>query len=940
MALITSESLKLFYDHELYKFLNDRRTDSKDPSLTHTTGSIFKGKWNIDNEDDYSKFYNLLHDYIFVKKGKTLNIVEHPKINKPKPLVIDLDFHYPKHNNLVRTFDSSHIHKFVESIVITLEKFFTIEDYECLRFFVTMRQGPRNAPQKPYNQDGIHIECPDIILNNDQQYVIRSYILNNNYLKEAFEGSGYNNSDNEVYDIAMTRKQGWYPYGESKPNIPPYLLNHVIRYSTANKDYIEEDINNYSNRELMELLSVRYNIDDNSIEIKDDIKSDFDLILHGDQQVEIENNNETDILDNSLIQEFLITKPSEQENILIQRLVLECLNKERADSYELWMRLGWTLHNIEKSETMFNLWMEFSKNSSKFRSNDINQLKQDFFHKMRSNNDNAPKLTERSLHTWAKKDNPIKYKEVIGDYINEYIQHEVEGTNNHIALLLKRLYKNNYVASVNNKDTDWFYYDENINMWKHINQGIQLKKKISTEVAQCIKDVEYKISQRAYDPNTREQARKILLGEIDKFQKILKSLNTNSFVEATMKMAQTIFCDEDFMAKLNKDPYLFACKNGALQLRVKIDDKLTVIFRNGIPEDYLSFLAGNNAPDNDAINYIPYDAKNPIIKEIYDFFDKIFPNKELRNYFLRVLSSCLEGTNREQCMYIWEGVGGNGKSKIVELLRLTFGDYQTSLQSTVLTRKKPQSGAANPDIIAIKNKRCIYLQEPDYKEPLNTSIMKQFSGEDMIEARGLYKDQEKFKVTGKLHMMCNSKPIIETMDRGTWRRIRVIPFVSKFVEPDSPELLSNKKNIFLRDNDLDKKLVEWRESFLSLLVHIYETEYLVNGLDPIPSIVKKACEEYKESNDSFAKFENDRIRKISPLEGAKITFKDIERSYRNWAKQAASGARTLSPQDLLKRINDEYGEPSDGKSYLDRKVFADDLEIEEFDKNSNQNVES
>jgi P4 family phage/plasmid primase-like protien len=288
--------------------------------------------------------------------------------------------------------------------------------------------------------------------------------------------------------------------------------------------------------------------------------------------------------------------------------------------------------------------------------------------------------------------------------------------------------------------------------------------------------------------------------------------------------------------------------------------------------------------------------------------------------------------NREQCYYTWEGVGGNGKSKIVELMRLTFGDYQTSLQATTLTRKRPDSGAANPDIIAIKNKRFIYLQEPDDKEPLNTSRMKQFSGEDMVEARGLFKDQEKFKVSGKLNMMCNSKPIIRTMDRGTWRRIRVIPFVSKFVAEDDPEYIAKKKNVFLRDNDLDKKLVEWREPFLSLLVHIYETQYLVNGLEPTPAIVKKASEEYKESNDSYAKFESERVRKE---EGSKITFRDIRASYKKWVELSGGSARRLNDQELLKRVNDEYGEPVDGKFYYDRKVFNDDDEVEAFDSNHN-----
>ena len=928
--MASSDPLKLFYDHGLYKFLIDHRTDSKDPSLTHTTGSIFKGKWNID--DNYKDFYNLLHDYLFIKKGKTLNIVEHPR-NKAKPLVIDLDFHYPIHNNLIRTFDNSHVLKFIEGIGSTLKKFFHIENYEVLRFFITMRPGPQKAERKPYIKDGVHILCPDIILNNDKQSVIRNDVLLNNCLKTAFENTGYNNPDTEVYDVSMTRKQGWYPYGESKADIPAYELTNVIEFNPIDSVYTEEDINNYSNRDLLELLSVRHNICEDNNEVKEELKEEYCVLLNKFIVKKEEVEEETIPIQNEILQEFLTKTQSEQEKNVIQRLVMECLDKSRADDRDLWMRVGWALHNIDKSECMFNLWMDFSRQSVKFRDNNIHELKNDFFHKMKRTNDNAPKLTERSLHNWAKKDNPQKYKEIISDYINEYIQHEVDGTNYHIALLLKRLYKNNYIASVNNRDTDWFFYDDEMNMWKHINQGIQLKKKISTDVAQCIKDVEYKVSQRAHDPNTREQARKILYGEIEKFQKIQKNLYTNAFVEATMKMAQQVFCDEDFMTKLNRDPFLLACRNGVLQLRVNTIDKPYdhVIFRNGIPEDYLSFLTGNDFPEHEPINYIPYDAKNPVFNEIKDFFSKIFPNKELREYFLRILASCIEGTNREQCFYIWEGVGGNGKSKVVELMRLTFGDYQTSLQSTVLTRKKPQSGAANPDIMAIKNKRFTYLQEPDYKEPLNTSLMKQFSGEDVIEARALFKDQEKFKITGKLHMMCNSKPMIETMDRGTWRRIRVIPFVSKFVEHDSPELLSKKKNVFVRDNDLDKKLIQWREPFLSLLVHIYETQYLKNGLEPIPEIVKKACDDYKESNDSFAKFENDRIRKVNPLEGVKITFKEIDRSYRKWVVDVANGARKLNQQDLLKRVNDEYGEPEDGKYYRDRKVFLSEEDVEEYD---------
>jgi P4 family phage/plasmid primase-like protien len=911
----------LLRNHKLSSFLQEHVSGNKEANFTGMGGEA-AGRWSITNED-YPKFYDLLHDYLWVQNGTPINMVERPRKNESKPLMIDIDFHYSLENNKIRKFKKEQVHQFTKHIGETLRKFLKIENYQSLRFFITQRPAPYREGSKPFIKDGIHILCPDIALKNEKQKVIRNYILQEGFLKNSFEGTGYINKDEDVYDESMTRDQAWFPYGESKPSIPPYLLQNVFVYDTINDEWSEEEPANYSNRELMEKLSIHYKISDDTAEVKEHVKEEFNTLLNGRPLPEVEESE----MQLPNFQDFLLAPPTEQEKSLIERLVLECLNQDRAEGYESWMRVGWALHNIEKSEEMFNLWMDFSRKSSKFRSNNVAQLKADFFYKMRSD---GPRLTERSLHIWAKKDNPELYKKIVDECIYEYIRQEVDGTHYHMAKLIKKIYKNNYVASINNRDTDWYYYDDQMNMWRHLNQGIQLKTKISTEVAGYIAQVQHKFSMRACDERVSKSDREVAVAEVKRFQKMQNCLFTNGFVESTMKMSETVFCDEDFTNKLNKDPYLFACKNGVIQLRVKVEgsNEESVIFRHGIPEDYLSFLAGYNFPEHDAINYVPYDEKNPVYKEIFDFFDKIFPNKELRDYFLRLLASCLEGMNREQCYYTWEGVGGNGKSKIVELMRLTFGDYQTSLQATTLTRKRPESGAANPDIIAIKNRRFIYLQEPDDKEPLNTSRMKQFSGEDMVEARGLYKDQEKFKVSGKLNMMCNSKPIIRTMDRGTWRRIRVIPFESKFVSEDDPEYISKKKNVFLRDNELDNKLVQWREPFLSLLVHIYTTQYLKTGLEPTPSIVKKASEEYKESNDSYAKFENERIRKD---EGTKITFRDIERAYKKWVEFSGGSARRLNSQELLKRVNDEYGVPNDGKFYYDRIVFNDDEDVEQFD---------
>jgi phage/plasmid-associated DNA primase len=276
-------------------------------------------------------------------------------------------------------------------------------------------------------------------------------------------------------------------------------------------------------------------------------------------------------------------------------------------------------------------------------------------------------------------------------------------------------------------------------------------------------------------------------------------------------------------------------------------------------------------------------------------------------------------------------------------MRFTFGDFSSSLQATALTRSRPDSGAANPDIIAIKNKRFIYLQEPDDKEPLNTSRMKQFSGEDVVEARGLFEDQQRFRITGKLCMMCNRFPPINSMDKGTWRRIRVITFGSEFVEDTDPRLKKGVPNIFPRDKDLDKKLMRWREAWLSLLVHIYETQYLVRGLAPVPQSVLDHSNKYKESFDMYGKFKAERIidfrdprQTLLETGEEEATLCQIKTAYKQWLKanEGILSGNKFTIQELQIRLEEDFG-GIDAKVFKRMMVFNTPEQMqEEIDKRS------
>ena len=967
-------TLDRYHAHPLHAFLQRFPASSKQGQEASLCGmGAIKGRWLIPDEN-YPEFLDLASDYLFKGNGRPINLVEQPRIDSAKPILIDLDFKFPVDTSLKHRFSTKHLSSFVRSMVDGLGTFFDIDRYSAIRFFVSIRPQAYADTHKKIVKDGIHIQSPDICLSNEKQKVLRAWLLEKGAIEKAFQEIGYvNEGAEDIYDESMVRKQGWFLYGESKPNIPPYSLSKVFAYNPETSALDEEDVGQYEPRELLELLSVRYGLQEDDNDVREDAKGEFEKLARARPaggQAGGHQKPPTPPLAPAgpapSIKPLGVYIPDtydSEEMELAQEIALKCLSVERADSYKTWMEVGWCLANIDPSEEMFQIWKQFSEKSSKSAGTDWGKLSRDWARNF-SRNTAGAKLTLKSLHYWAREDNAEVYKELVEEDHVRFVQYRVDDTHFHIARLLQRIYKGKFCASVESRRTEWFVFDERIHSWRHTNQGMELQEKLSTEVADLVVRARGRLKKKGWDnhcaaagagqggdapPDEDWFKNWGMTPDGQRFQnlvKVEKHLYQQDFKGGVMRAAVELFHEEDFANRLNMNPNLFVCCNGVIDLRNQIKDPETgavrerVVFRDGRPDDYMSQLGGRNYPDSDAFDYVPYDPENPELKELMSFLEKIFTSKDMLHYFIRLMASCLEGNNREQCYYTFIGVGGNGKSKVVDMMRYTFGEYCSSLQATALTRKRPDSGSANPDIIAIKNKRFIYLQEPDDKEPLNTSRMKQFSGEDVVEARGLFEDQQRFRITGKLFMMCNSLPPIHSMDRGTWRRIRVIPFNSKFVDASDPELKSGAPNVFVRDNGLDAKLREWRQAWLSLLVHIYEKEYLVNGLEPVPKGVMEESNRYKESFDQYGKFKSERMvdfrdarAKLQEYGNEEVTLKDVMTAYTGWTRhnEGTLTGKKLTKQELQKRLEEDFGNLSAGV-FKRCVVFFDDETKLEFEK--------
>jgi P4 family phage/plasmid primase-like protien len=364
---------------------------------------------------------------------------------------------------------------------------------------------------------------------------------------------------------------------------------------------------------------------------------------------------------------------------------------------------------------------------------------------------------------------------------------------------------------------------------------------------------------------------------------IISKLENVSFKNNILSQIVYLFktYDNDFYINLDSTPHLLGFKNG-------IYDFNKNAFREGSGDDYITYSTG--------YDYMPYDPQSKHTIEIYTFLSQIIPNKRVLEYTLKVLGKSLVGAPDER-FYIWTGLSGaNGKSTLINFLENTLGDYITSVDVSLLTNKRASASNASPDVVRLRGKRIFAFQEPEHDDKLRTGILKQYTGGDTIIARELFKAPITFKLQGTMIMCCNDLPSVTSCDGGTWRRIRVVEFKSRFCE--NPV----KDNEFKIDPTIKHKIKMWRPYFMSILIHWY-IRFLEEGLCE-PDDVKKATAKYKVDNDKFNEFFD------QMLEETKSTFesnKNIYSHFSNWWCNNYPNTRVPELKDLKRAMKIKYG---------------------------------
>jgi len=279
-------------------------------------------------------------------------------------------------------------------------------------------------------------------------------------------------------------------------------------------------------------------------------------------------------------------------------------------------------------------------------------------------------------------------------------------------------------------------------------------------------------------------------------------------------------------------PMLLACANGVIELK-------SGRFRPGRPGDNLTMAAPHDWQGIDC----PAPGWEAFLGAVF------MDDQKLIDYVRRVFGYAITGLTSEHIISVLHGEGRNGKGTLVEIISYILGPLAQPIPAEMLLEQRfgRSSSGPTPDIMSLKGLRLAIASETDKGERFSSRRAKWLSGGDSLTGRH---PNDKFPITFEpTHLLClltNHLPHADGADFAFWQRIRLIPFLAKFVDRPSGE--SERQ----RDKDLPLKLRAEASGILAWLVRGC-IEWQRDGLNP-PQAVLMATEKYRFSEDTIAEF--------------------------------------------------------------------------------------
>nr|DAX83493.1 MAG TPA: dsDNA helicase [Caudoviricetes sp.] len=229
-------------------------------------------------------------------------------------------------------------------------------------------------------------------------------------------------------------------------------------------------------------------------------------------------------------------------------------------------------------------------------------------------------------------------------------------------------------------------------------------------------------------------------------------------------------------------------------------------------------------------------------KEIWDdALNTFFVNDDaLISYVQKIVGLASIGKVYVEALIIAYGEGRNGKSTFWNVVSKVLGTYSGNMSADMLTVGCRRN--VKPELAEAKGKRLLIAAELEEGMRMNTSNVKQLCSTDEIFAEKKFKSPFSYVPSHTLVLYTNHLPRVGAVDKGTWRRLIVIPFDAKI------EGQNDIKNYteYLFEN-AGGAILSW---IIEGAKQVIKDEYHIDA----PKRVQDAIAAYKENNDWMKHF--------------------------------------------------------------------------------------
>lgn len=412
------------------------------------------------------------------------------------------------------------------------------------------------------------------------------------------------------------------------------------------------------------------------------------------------------------------------------------------------------------------------------------------------------------------------------DILNNLVFNSLYGESSLLAEIVYYYYKNNYVYS---EYDEWYVYKNH--RWKNIGKkNMDLRHSVQPTLRNVYTTlINY---YKKYDNDKMK---------IKTLKQIMSNFgNTISKNNIMVELAELYSInnnpERDYTTKLDSNRYLIGFTNGVYDLK-------TFTFRDGVKEDYITMSVGYDYNDKHTEKY----------DDLMKFLRDIQPNNDEFEYMMTYFSLCLFG-NTLELFTILTGHGRNGKSKIIELLKITFGDYFGSVSSQIFTRPRPNADSPDPGLLNLQHKKVVIASEPEKNGKLNTGFIKFITGRDSTSLRNCHQNNSiDFSPLFITFLVCNDIPDTDDIDIAFSKRLRCVNFPTEFTENPIDK---NQRKI---DTNINENFQLWKTDFMLLLLQYYKKYIEKPELKPTEKI-NKWTNQYKENVDMYLCFLNEKTK--------------------------------------------------------------------------------